>query len=470
MKRLLILLSIVTMGIACHVQNSPIAPHSGTVIDFKDSVSRSDIQKIANEYNLDIRPNSIEFVNNKITITSVNISDEVKEELLDSDLIESIEKNIIVSVEPLQKHPGWDISSSSGNTYTPTHTQENFPNDPLYLEGKQWNFDMIGMPAVWADNRVLGDGVIVAILDTGLSDGKHKAKRVPDLAQTCIMEGYSFVNDSIDTYDKHSHGTHVAGTVAQSTNNGIGVTGLAPKACILPVKVLSDEGQGTLADIADGIYFATDAGAHVINMSLGTSEPSPVLAKAIEYAAEHNVFVVCAAGNRSRPNIDYPAGHKGCHAISAIDKTGNLAWYSSYGKSSEGQNIFLTAPGGSIKGADDLDGGIWQDTVDSEDINKHGYFPFQGTSMASPHVAGVAALVISSLGTSNYKVADIESILISTATDKGDNEKFGSGLINADAATLKAKEQNDNKAWSLGSMLVGLLILGGLVVSRIYRK
>jgi serine protease len=446
------------LGVGCFDSNTASAIGPGTVIDFKDDASPSEIIELGHSLGLDLSPNSKVFSSRKITITNQNISESVKRRLLDSDLVESVEPNFTIALEPAN-HPGFN-EDEVGNTHTYTHT--NLPNDPLYLDGKQWNFDFVGMPAVWESKAKLGDGVIVAVIDTGVSDGNHSARRVPDLAQTCIKEGYNFVDDNTDAYDAHGHGTHVAGTIAQSTNNGIGVAGLAPNACILPIKVLSDQGSGTVADIADGIYLATEAGAKVINLSLGSSMPSEVIAKAVKHAADQGVFLSCAAGNDSKNVVNYPAGHPGCHAISAVNKSGELAWYSSHGKSTEGQMVFLAAPGGDIR--EDINGGIWQDTVDPEDITKHGYFPFQGTSMAAPHVAGVAALIISNL--EDPTLSSVEDILASTATNKDDEEKFGHGLVNASAAVQRAVDSNNNKAVVVGSLAVGLLALLGVILSK----
>lgn len=455
----LTILSLMLLGVGCIDSNDSLTQRQGVVIDFKDDVSASQIIELSRKHNFDVTPNSKVFESRKIAISKSDLSDEQISALKDSDLVESIEPNTIFMLEPTIMHPGLRQSQISGNIHTYTHT--NLPNDPLYLQGKQWNFDLLGMPEVWDSDAKLGDGVLVAVLDTGLSDGEHSARRVPDLAQTCIVTGYSFVDDNTDTYDSHGHGTHVSGTIAQSTNNGIGVTGLAPNACLLPVKVLSDEGSGSLADIADGIYLATDAGAKVINLSLGSPAPSDILARAVKYAADKGVFLSCAAGNDSKNHINYPAGHKGCHAISAINKSGELAWYSSHGSSTEGEKVFLTAPGGDVR--EDLSGGIWQDTVDPEDINKHGYFPFQGTSMAAPHVAGVAALVISNL--ENPSLSEVEDILLSTAIDKDDDEKFGHGLVNASAAVKSARAEQHNK-----SVIVGSLALAALIGFAVLRK
>src|SRR5690606_738793 len=146
----------------------------------------------------------------------------------------------------------------------------------------QWHLDQIGMPEAWklAD----ADGVIVAVLDTGVAYGDHgRFHQVPDLAGVPIVKPYNFVDNDPHAYDDHGHGTHVAGTIAQATHNGIGVAGVARKATIMPLKVLSARGSGSVAGIADAIRYAADEGAHVINMSLGGRFPSKVLEKAVKY-------------------------------------------------------------------------------------------------------------------------------------------------------------------------------------------
>lgn len=463
MKKIMLLLPIMILGIGCFDKNIDTEPNAGTIIDFKDDTTIIEINNFAKQYNINLHPNSKVFSQKKIVISDQIINVDVLAAMAKSNIVEGVGVNQIFFIDPLEMHPGTENLIVS---HAPTHTYTNLPNDPLYLEGKQWNFDLIGMPAVWdkLPKVSLGKNIVVAVIDTGVSDGEHSAKRVPDLANTCIMQGYNFVNDNTDAYDGHGHGTHVAGTIAQSTNNGIGVAGIAPQSCILPIKVLSDEGSGTAADIADGIYFAVDAGAQVINLSIGSTTPSPVIALAVKYAADHNVFLACAAGNSSKNIINYPAGHPGCHAITAVDKNGELAWYSSHGESSEGAKVFLAAPGGDTR--DGIDGGIWQDTIDPEDITKHGYFPFQGTSMASPHVAGIAALVMSNLD--HYDLSDIEKILANTATDKADVNKYGYGLVNAQKAVTNTIKHNKTR-WA-GSVLLGIFVLGGIVAIKKYKK
>ena len=153
---------------------------------------------------------------------------------------------------------------------------------------KQWNFRNINVEQAWDETK--GAGITVAVIDTGVS-------QVPDLKTTKFVKGYDFVNNKDDASDDNGHGTHVAGTIAQSTNNGYGVAGIAYEASIMPLKVLSGSGGGTIADIAESIKFAADNGASVINMSLGGGGASNMLEEAIKYAHSKGVTIIAAAGN-----------------------------------------------------------------------------------------------------------------------------------------------------------------------------
>jgi subtilisin family serine protease len=328
------------------------------------------------------------------------------------------------------------------------------PNDPRYPE--QWNFKMVGDQDAW--KRTKGKGAIVAVIDTGVTvPGSKKGPIAEDLELTKFVAGYDFVNKDADAYDDHGHGTHVAGTIAQSTNNKIGVAGLAFESSIMPLKVLSKEGSGSSADIADAIRWAADHGAHVINMSLGSMYPSTVMEKACDYARKKNVTIVCAAGNGFGPPVGYPAGFKSCIAVSAVGPDGDIATYSSYGK-----QVALAAPGGDVLKSGNKADGILQSTVLE---GKPGYYAFNGTSMASPHVAAAAALLVSQ-GVKDP--AKIQDILQKTAVSKGNSadakEKYGAGILNVGKATARAEGLDGTRMrhfiWPALAFL--LLAIGGM--------
>jgi len=325
------------------------------------------------------------------------------------------------------------------------------PNDLLYKY--QWNFKEfktgtgggINLEPAWDISK--GNGVIVAVVDTGVAYENYNVyRKAPDLENTYFVPGYDFVNNDDHPNDDNAHGTHVTGTLAQSTDNNRGVAGIAYGCSIMPVKVLSKEGNGTLQQLVDGIYFATDHGAKVISMSLGFKpgvDPGKPLHKALDYAYGKGVTIVAAAGNDATGTVCYPAAYKKCIAVGATGFNGSLAWYSNYGS-----EIDVVAPGGD--NSTDLDGDgkidypynmILQNTFNSSSKNPtdFAYWFYEGTSMATPHVSGVAALLISK---DAINPAQVRSAIQNTATDLGDpgwDKHYGYGLVNATAA-LKYKE------------------------------
>jgi len=305
------------------------------------------------------------------------------------------------------------------------------PNDPLY--SYQWHFPMVQMPTAWDVSN--GAGVIVAVIDSGVAyEDYGKYDQAPDLAGTTFVAGWDFVNDDDHPNDDDSHGTHVAGTVAQTTNNASGVAGVAYGATIMPVKVLDEDGSGTDQGVADGIVWAVDHGAQVINMSLGGPDYSSVLRDAVDYAHDHGVTVVASSGN-DNSSIGYPAAYENCIAVGAVRYDETRSYYSNYGP-----ELDVVAPGGDVYADQNGDGygdGVLQQTFhpDTHDPTDFGYWFFQGTSMASPHVAGVAALLIShGIATTPDQV---RAALEDTAKDLGPvgwDQEYGQGLIQARSA------------------------------------
>ena len=301
-----------------------------------------------------------------------------------------------------------------------------------------------------------GTGVVVAVIDTGVAyedyeefvDNPGRGRdywityaQAPDLDGTNFVPGYDFVNDDTHPNDDEGHGTHVTGTIAQTTNNGIGVAGVAFNCSIMPVKVLDKYGSGTYADVADGIIWAANNGAQVISMSLG-GPASITLENAVKYAYEVGVTIVCASGNDgSATTVSYPAAYDlYCIAVGATRYDEEVTYYSNGGPS-----LDLTAPGGQLYIEDtetmldqNNDGywdGVLQQTHDGSDYTNFGYYFYQGTSMATPHVSGVAALLISKEVATTPD--EVREALQSTAEDKGPigwDPEYGWGIVDAYAA------------------------------------
>lgn len=309
-----------------------------------------------------------------------------------------------------------------------------YPNDPYF--SYQWHMQQIHMPQAW--DIATGTGAVVAVIDTGVAyENYGQYQRAPDLAGTNFVQGYDFVNNDAHPNDDEGHGTHVTGTIAQTTNNNLGVTGVAFNCSIMPIKVLDQNGSGSYADVADGIYYAADHGADVINMSLGGPYNSNTLHNAVIYAYNQGVTIVAAAGNSGSSPVDYPARYPEVIAVSAVRYDKQLAPYSSYG-----QEVELCAPGGDLNVDQNHDGygdGVLQQTFSGSPTN-FGYYFYQGTSMATPHVSGVAALLVS-LGVRGPD--NIRQILRDTAEDlgaPGRDQYYGYGLVDAYAAVMRASQ------------------------------
>lgn len=288
------------------------------------------------------------------------------------------------------------------------------PNDPEYSQ--QWNFRSINVESAWEETQ--GNGVIIAVIDTGVSP-------VPDLKDTKFTKGYDFVHDRIEALDDVGHGTHVAGTIAQSTNNNYGVAGIAYQATIMPLKVLDESGAGTVADIAEAIRYAADNKADVINLSLGGAGESELLEQAINYAHSKGVVVVAAAGNSGDQSASYPARYPHAIGVAALDAGGLKAPYSNYGA-----GVDIAAPGGSDEAK------ILQNTIDP--VTKEPVFMgYQGTSMAAPHVAGVAALIKASGVTEPDQILNVLKQGARNVTEDPLNH-YGAGQLDAGNAVKLA--------------------------------
>ena len=422
----------VATAIVAGVASLASAQSSPLIVDVADKASKSEIAQLQAKIGGRWKPNSVVSSSNHVYQVFLSAAERVKAlaALKTATNIDAYDNEHTYQLDPDFLPLNLRQNSKVANSVSPKSTS---PNDPRYAE--QWNFQMVGAEAAWKRSR--GTGVVVAVIDTGVSgtsSGKGQACR--DFGSTTFTAGYDFVNRDTDPYDDHGHGTHVAGTIAEATNNSEGVAGLAYGATIMPLKVLSASGSGTSADIADAIRWAADKGANVINMSLGSPFPDAVIRSACTYASKKGVVIVAAAGNSGKQGVGYPAAYSECIAVSSVGPSGKLAGYSSWGK-----QVALAAPGGDIGGYSDRDesAGILQNTNLPVEFGGQGdgYYAFQGTSMASPHVAAAAALVMAQGIKDPVKVrkALIESAAKVTG---GDVKKYGAGILNVDNATALA--------------------------------
>jgi thermitase len=244
--------------------------------------------------------------------------------------------------------------------YNYTRLPDYAPDDPRFLAGWQWDLDRIEAPAAW--NNVLGAGARVAVVDTGIA-GDH-----PDLQSKIVAQKNLVNNDGVAEDDGAGHGTHVAGTVGAATNNGKGVAAVCP-GCMLLVAKAGDSKVLYDSDIVQSIYWSVNNRAKAINLSLGSEANSRILEHDVDYAWDHGVVVVAAAGNENTGRPSYPAAYERVISMAATDESDKRARFSNYGTtvdvSAPGVQILYTVPGG-------------------------GYGTKEGTSMASSHVAALA--------------------------------------------------------------------------------
>ncbi|TCS96677.1 S8 family peptidase [Hazenella coriacea] len=247
------------------------------------------------------------------------------------------------------------------------------PNDPSFST-KQYGPQKMQAQQAW-DVTKSSSTVKIAVIDTGV-EASH-----PDLSGK-VINGYDFVQRDNVPQDGNGHGTHVAGIAAAATNNGIGMAGMAPNAKILAVRVLDNRGSGTLDNVANGIIYAADQGAQVINLSLGGASGTTTLKNAVDYAWNKGAVVVAAAGNESTSAPSYPAYYNNAIAVASTDSADRMSYFSNYGSW-----VDVAAPGSDIYST----------------YLRGGYSSLSGTSMASPGVAGVAAL-LAAQGKNNVQI------------------------------------------------------------------
>ena len=288
------------------------------------------------------------------------------------------------------------------------------PSAPVQSQILPWGIDRVDAELVWPEGNT-GNPIKVGVIDTGIN------LYHPDLKEN-IKGQYNAIRTRRSAEDDNGHGSHVAGTIAALQNN-IGVVGVGPDIDLYAIKVLNSRGSGYLSDIIEGIDFAINSNLDVINMSLGTGSNVQSFHDAVIRAYDAGIVVVAAAGN-SGGAVLYPAAYSEAIAVSATDSNNNIASFSS-----RGPEIDIAAPGVSIYST----------------YKRKGYKTLSGTSMAAPHVAGAAALVLETApgaydtnGNSKWDPEEVKNKLQDTATDlgaSGFDNLFGWGLVNAYAAT-----------------------------------
>lgn len=330
-----------------------------------------------------------------------------KTEILNSNLGLSIfrvanDKDYISALQTLSKNP--EVQYAEPNYI---FKAESIPNDPYYSQ--EWGAKTLQAEAAW-DKVPLSKraNVTIAILDTGINAAHEDLKN-------SIVPGYDFVNNDTNPADGQGHGTHVSGIAAAVANNALGIAGIAGGSKIMPIKVLDDTGSGDTSTIIQGIKYAADHGAQIINMSLGGQGTSSAMQDAINYATGKGVTVVAASGNENGA-VDMPGNCQNVIAVGAIASNNQRASYSNFGPELDvvtpGTQIYSTYIGGPSS-----------------------YTNMSGTSMATPFATGVAALI--KAANPSLSPAAVTNILHQSATDLGTSgfdNYYGYGLVNASKA------------------------------------
>jgi subtilisin family serine protease len=306
------------------------------------------------------------------------------------------------------------------------------PNDPSYLAGQQWGLAQVGAPQAWSMST--GHAATVAVIDTGIdlthpdlvgslwvNVGEVAGNGLDDDNNGCVddVHGCDFADGDGSPADGHGHGTHVAGIIGAETDNGIGVAGMGWGVSVMPVRVLDDEGSGGVWSVSEGILYAANNGARVINLSLGGYSGAPSLQSAISYAQSKGALVIAAAGNDNLSMPFYPAVYDGVVGVAATDGADQKAGFSNYGS-----YVDIAAPGVDIYST-------W--------LQPAAYREMSGTSMAAPMVSGLAALVWTRFPSAT--ASQVAAAMQKSAEDLGSvgwDAYFGWGRIQAADALRSA--------------------------------
>lgn len=304
---------------------------------------------------------------------------------------------VVKCVRPVGESPRFPLGPRAGG-------------DPLL--DQQWGMAKIEAPTAWSSHPG-SPKIRVAVVDTGIYY-KH-----PEFGDR-VDPGFDFINRDYDARDDMMHGTHCAGIIGAGFNDGHGIVGVAPGVSLLAVKVMDQEGLGTFANIADGIVYAVQNRAQIINLSLGAQNTAYVMRQAIDYAVKAGVLVVAAMGNENTDSPSYPAAYPGVLAVGATKADDTRARFSN-----QGSHISVSAPGHRVLST----------------VLYGKYETISGTSMAAPHVAGLAALIKSAKP--DWTAAQIKTHIEQTADDLGSpgfDPEFGHGRINVRRALAALNE------------------------------
>ncbi|MCL6458427.1 MAG: S8 family peptidase, partial [Gorillibacterium sp.] len=373
------------------------------IVKFKNSPAEQQMKQIR----ADIQAKSVQKLGNSYVFKS--------NKMQTKQLIQYFNKHDVEFVEPHFLYTANEQPSDGDGILRMTTDAGIGPNDTLYSK-YQWNLPLIHAESGWLLSKGSSD-VIVAVVDTGV-DLTH-----PDL-QGRLIPGFNAINNDQSPLDDVGHGTHVSGIIAAAVNNNLGIAGLTWNNPIMPVKVLDSSGAGNAYNVAQGIIWATDHGAKVINMSLGNYAQADFLHDAVKYAYDHDVVIVAASGNDNTSDPGYPAAYPEVIAVAATDSNSQKASFSNYG-----DYIDVAAPGVSI----------------ASTYTNDQYASLSGTSMASPHVAALAALIRSANpALKNIEVMDIMRNSASDLGTAGKDTYYGFGEIDITRA-LEASRVSASK-------------------------